>query len=518
MAKPIEEILIVGGGTAGWLAAAYLARRFDAARPGRVRITLIEASDIGIIGVGEGTFPTIKKLLMTLGATEAAFMAGCSAAFKQGIEFVNWARSPATAGRNRFYHPFNLPEATQSGIDLIPYWLMGLAGDAPMADAVAIQNATCDAGRGPKRLAEKPWFGAMNYAYHFDAGRLATWLAEVGVALGVKRLIGTIDKVNLDENGAIASLTSREHGELTAGLYIDCTGFRGELIGKALGSPFKEVGEQIFVDRALALQVPYPRPDQPIATTTIATAHEAGWTWDIGLDNRRGVGYVYSSQHTDDARAEEILRGYIGAAAEGLSPRQLKFRLGYRERSWIGNCVAIGLSAGFLEPLESTGITMISLATEMLADTLPINGEAMAPAARAFNRALTERFDLAVDFLKLHYALSRRDDHPFWTDNARRESWSARLTDLVDLWRTRPPTSFDFTSTLDTFPPSSYKYVLYGMGVRTDMTGRGDEYPHADQARREFERIRQLAERAVEVLPDHRALLEQTYAQAAAAA
>src|SRR5205823_2654743 len=148
-----------------------------------------------------------------------------------------------------------------------------------------------------------------------------------------------------------------EHGDLTAGIFIDCTGFRAELIGKALGSPLRDVNERLFVDRALAMQVPYGQQDHPIATATIATAHEAGWTWDIGLDNRRGVGYVYSSAHTDDERAEAVLRGYIGAAAESLTARQLRFRLGYRERSWVKNCVAIGLSGGFLEPLESTGIT-----------------------------------------------------------------------------------------------------------------------------------------------------------------
>ncbi len=511
MPKPIEDVLIVGGGTAGWLAAAYLARRLGADRAGGVRVTLIESSDIGIIGVGEGTFPSIKKLLLTLGIDERDFMRACSATFKQGIEFVDWERAPAGGRHNRYYHPFNLPEATESGIDLLPYWLLGLAGDRPLSEAVGLQDRVCDAGRGPKKLDERPFYGAMNYAYHFDAGKLATWLAQVGVAGGVRRLIGTVEAVNLAEDGSITSVTTREHGDLTAGLFIDCTGFRAELIGKALGSEFHDVNDQLFVDRALAMQVPYGRPDHPIATTTISTAHEAGWTWDIGLDDRRGVGYVYSSNHTDDAAAEAVLRGYVGPAAEPLTARQLKFRLGYRRRPWVKNCVAIGLAGGFLEPLESTGITMIDMACEMLADTFPRNGQAMEAAARAFNRAMTTRFELAVDFLKLHYGLSKRTDNAFWTDNADRGSWSERLRDLIDVWATRPPSAYDFVSTFDSFPASSYKFVLYGMGFRTDMTGRETLFPYAEQAAREFRRIQVLAERQTQALPDHRVLMDAIY-------
>ena len=514
--EPIRDVLIVGGGTAGWLAAAYLAKRLGADRPDGVSVTLIESSDIGIIGVGEGTFPTIKKLLLTLGADEAEFMRACSGTFKQGARFVDWEHAPAGGRHDYYYHPFNLAEATESGIDLLPYWLMGVGGDTKLSTAVNLQDRVCDAGRGPKRLDERDYFGAMNYAYHFDAGKLATWLAQVGASLGVRRLIGTVEGVNLDESGAIASVTTREHGVLTAGLYVDCTGFRGELIGKALGSPFKDVDNCLFVDRALAMQVPYDRPDHPIATHTISTAHEAGWTWDIGLDNRRGVGYVYSSRHTDDARAEEVLRGYIGAGAQGLSARQLKFRLGYRERPWVKNCVAIGLSGGFLEPLESTGITMIDTAVEMLAETFPRDAEAMDAAARAFNRALTTRFELAVDFLKLHYGLTKRTDHAFWTDNADQASWSERLVDLTTQWRTRPPSPYDFTSTLDPFPIASYKFVLYGMGFKTDLSGQEGLYPHVEQAKREFYRVSVMAGRAATVLPDHRTLIDAIYAAQAA--
>jgi len=516
MAKPIRRILIVGGGTAGWLAGAYLARRLGAARPGGVEVTLIESSEIGIVGVGEGTFPSIKKLVLALGVEEAAFMRACSAAFKQGFRFVDWTAAPVGGAHSHYYHPFNLPEPTQTGLDLLPYWLMGVAGEAPLSEAVAVQDTVCDAGRGPKRLDERPFFGSMNYAYHFDAGRLATWLAQVGQAHGVKRLIGNVDAVELDESGAIAKVSTREHGVLTADLYIDCTGFRAELIGKALGSPYREVGQHLFVNRAFAVQAPYDRVDHPIATTTISTAQAAGWIWDIGLNNRRGVGYVYSAAHTTDEAARAALYAYLGRAGEGLDlHRHLKFTLGFRERPWVKNCVAIGLSGGFLEPLESTGISMIDMSLEMLADVLPSTVEAMEPAARAYGAAMTRRFELAVDFLKMHYCLSRRTDSSFWTDNADPATWTDSLKDRLAVWRSRPPAAYDFTSTLDCFSASSYKFILYGMGFETDMRDAAARHPYVDEARREFARIRTLSARAAATLPDHRTLIDRIYADGA---
>ena len=514
MGKPINSVLVVGGGTAGWMAAAYLARRLGANRPEGVKITLIESSDIGIVGVGEGTFPTVKKLILNLGETEKSFLKACSGTFKQGFEFINWRDAPVNGRNNRYYHPFNLPEATDGGLDLLPYWLMGEFGDIPFSEAVCLQDRVCDAGRGPKRVDEQPFFGTMNYAYHFDAGKLATWLAQVGLANGVTRLLGLVDGVKLDEQGFIASVHSAEHGDLAADLFIDCTGFRGELIGKALGSEYRDVNKHLFNDRALAMQVPYNRPDHPIATATIATAHEAGWTWDIGLHDRRGVGYVYSSSHTDDTRAEEVLRGYIGKGAEPLTAMKLRFRLGYRDQPWVKNCVAIGLAGGFLEPLESTGIAMIDLACEMLADLFPRSGEALETTALTFNRNMVTRYQLAMDFLKIHYGLTKRTDTSFWIDNANRASWSDRMVDLLDMWRTRPPSAYDFTSSLDCFPMTSYRFVLYGMGFKTDLSGRASHHPYAEQAAKEFQRIQIMAGRAASALPDHRVLMDALYAAA----
>jgi tryptophan halogenase len=513
--KPIQNILVVGGGSAGWLTAAFLARTLGTAAGG-IRVTLVESSDIGIIGVGEGTFPSIRGTLNAIGLDEARFVRECDATFKQGVNFVDWARTG-----ERYFHPFNPPSQRPGAPELMPYWVLGEAGAADgarraFADSVSMQQHVADASRAPKRTSDGDWLGPMNYAYHFDAGKFAALLATHAQTLGVERVIATVERVELREDGHIASVVTRECGAMSADLYVDCTGFRAALIGDALGAVRKPLSDVLFVDRALALQVPYAAAHTPIPSYTISTAHEAGWTWDIGLHRRRGIGYVYSSRHTDDAAAERVLRRYIGPAAEGLNPRALKLDVGYRETQWIGNCVAVGLSAGFLEPLESSGIGLIEAAAYLIGYLLPADGN-FAPAARAFNEQMRARFERIVDFLKLHYALTRREDTAFWRDNADPASWTPTLRDLLERWRSRPPHRLDFIVDLEMYPPSSWQYVLYGMGYPTDLAHARAAWPRAAEARQEFAMIAQVARRAVADLPDHRALVEAMCARTAPA-
>ncbi len=385
----LRSILIVGGGTAGWLTACYLAKTLHAAAPQSIQITLVESADIGILGVGEGTFPSLRGTLAAIGLDEAVFLRGATATFKQGIRFMNWVRPKGSAGNDHYFHPFSLPSQQADAPELLPYWLLGAAGDTPFAEAVTLQKRVVDAARAPKKAGDKPYQARLNYAYHFDAVKFAAVLAEHGRSLGVRHVIANVESAELDESGNIARVLTREAGALEADLFVDCTGFRAALIGKALGSPFKSAKDVLFVDRAVAMQVPYARADAPLASATISTAHEAGWTWDIGLQERRGVGYVYSTRHTSDARAEEVLRNYIGAAADTLTPRLLKFEAGHRPTQWIGNCVAVGLSAGFVEPLESTGIGLIEIAAYLIAHLMPdarIDGADRAPFQHADGR------------------------------------------------------------------------------------------------------------------------------------
>lgn len=503
----VEHVLIVGGGTAGWLTATYLAKALGA-RSGRgMNITLVESTEVPILGVGEGTFPSIRGTLALIGIDEARFLKATGATFKQGVRFANWVRPKGAPGTDHYFHPFSLP-SSREGLELLPYWLMGAAGPGTaFAEAVTLQKAVADTQRAPKRMGDGAYQGALNYAYHFDAGRFATLLCEEAVALGVKRVLATVEHVELDEAGAIRGIVTREAGRLQADLYIDCTGFHAKLVGETLGAPFRSVEDQLFVDRAMALQVPHPNPDQPIASYTISTAQEAGWIWDIGLQERRGIGHVYSSRHMDDSRAEELLRAYVGKAAEGLTARRLPFKVGYRQRQWIGNCVAVGLSGGFLEPLESSGIGLIETAVYLIAHLFPFGGE-MAPAAKIFNALMLARYERIVDFIKLHYCLTQRTDTAFWRDNTRSETQSDALRDKLAMWRSRPPHRLDFVTDLEMYLPSSWQYVLYGMEFQTDLPSAEALYPHVEAARREFATLRQVARHAVADLPDHRRLID----------
>jgi tryptophan halogenase len=511
MDSGLDSIVIVGGGTAGWLTAALLAKRLGTARPDGVKITLIESSDIGTIGVGEGTFPTFRRTLRTIGVDEAEFMRACSAAFKQAIRFVDWEHAPVGGKHTHYYHPFNVPHLMSMAADMAPYWALGNAGDGvPFSDATTLQDKVVDALKAPKRIDDAPYDGPMNYAYHLDAAKLAVFLKNTGVKLGVRHLIGNVEKVGLDEQGAIARLITAEHGTLEAGLYIDCTGFAGMLIGRTLGEPWRDVTDMLFVDRAVAMQVPYPREDAPIIPATVSTAHETGWTWDIGLDTRRGIGYCYSSRYSDDDRAEQVLRDYIGPAAEGRTARRIKMRVGFRDRQWVKNCVSIGLSAGFLEPLESTGIIQIEAAAHMIAEYFPRHGD-MARVANHFSTIMRRRFEMAVDFIKLHYYLTKRTDNAFWIDNTKPETASDALKDKIELWRRRPPSALDFDTTYEAFKYQSYQYILFGLGFRPDMRGNESAYPFVEEAQREFRRVQAASQQALKALPDHRKLLDEVY-------
>ncbi len=516
------HILIVGGGTAGWLSAAFLAKTLSTSGNKQIKISLIESPEIGIIGVGEGSFPSIRGTLAAIGISEARFIRECHATFKQGIQFRDWVHTPTAptasasstlSSKNYYFHPFSQPSQRTGMPELLPYWLHGLAGkDRAFADAVTMQTYLAESGRAPKRSTDKDFLGPMNYAYHFDAGRFANLLAEHARSLGVQHLLGNVDTVQLAESGAIASLHSQEHGQIQADLYIDCTGFRARLIGEALGSPFHHINDVLFVDRALAVQVPYPQEQSPIPSFTISTAQQAGWIWDIGLQQRRGIGYVYSSRHTNASEAEQVLRRYVGSSMADLQPRQLQLELGYRPTQWIHNCVAIGLSGGFLEPLESSGIGLIETAAYLLSYLFPYNGE-FAPVAKTFNHLMAQRYERIVEFIKLHYCLSQRSDSAFWRDNTATASIPASLRDKLSMWQGRPPSRLDFITDLEMYPPSSWQYVLYGMEFKTQLPPnliRADEIKAAQE---EFHNIETMREFAANDLPDHRQLIAQICAR-----
>jgi glycine/D-amino acid oxidase-like deaminating enzyme len=502
-----RSILIVGGGTAGWLSAAYLAKALALADNPHLAITVLESPDIGIIGVGEGTFPTIRETLRFLDIDERKFIRESSATFKQGILFTDWLHEPRPGKRHRFFHPFEAPFYSEE-TSLVPYWLLQEAGARPsFAEAVTIQNRVAGAKRGPKRLGEPDFDGPLNYAYHIDARNLARLLAARAQELGVAHLTGEVEHGELGSDGAIDRLVLKDGSELRADLYVDCSGFRAELIGRGLGSPFRSVRECLFADRAAALKVPYDDPGAPIESYTLANAHEGGWTWDIGLADARGIGCVYSSDHIGDERAVAILRDYLGPGLDESKVRILPFDPGYREKQWVKNCVAIGLSAGFLEPLEATGLVLIEAAVGMLAELFPHHGPVDAPARR-FNQLMAARFENIVKFLKLHYCLSQRTE-PFWRENADPATIPEELQELLRQWRYRPPGRFDFILDVESFAFFNYQYILYGMEFQTDLSAGRSDFPNVAAAQRLFDRIRMLSEKAARDLPSHRQLVSE---------
>ncbi len=504
-----RSIVILGGGAAGWLTAAYLARYLEIARSGRLSITLVEAPDIPLVGVGEGTFPTIRSTLKFLGLDEAQFMRRTTATFKQGIRFVDWAKAPEAGVHSHYFHPFEAP-LYADGVGLTPYWLLqDQATRAPFAQAVTFQNRVAEARRAPKRPHEGDFSGPLNYAYHFDAARLAEVLADRARELGVRHIQDRLLRAERDEAGRISQVVLEAQGAMKADLYVDCTGFHAELIGRTLQVPFRSVRDQLFTNRAVTCRAPYERPDAPIESNTVATAHGAGWTWDIGLFGVRGVGYVYSSDHASDVEAETVLRRHLGDEAGRLSTRLIRFEPGWREQPWCGNCVAVGLSGGFLEPLESTGLVMIEVAAAMIAELFPHSGPIDAPARR-FNTLMAQRYENIVNFLKLHYCLSRRPE-AFWRDNTRAETIPERMRELLEQWRYRSPGRFDFTLDLETFAYFNYQYVLYGMGFSTDLSAGRSDFPNVGEAERLFAKIRNFGERAALDLPAHRALIQQIH-------
>ncbi len=502
-----RNILIVGGGTAGWLTAAYLAKALALLDNPHLTITLVESRDIGIIGVGEGTFPTIRETLRFLEIDERKFIRESSATFKQGILFSDWLHEPRAGKRHRFFHPFEAPFYSEE-TSLVPYWLLQEAKGRPsFAEAVTIQNRVAGAKRAPKRLGEPDFDGPLNYAYHIDARNLARLLAERAQELGVAHVTGELEHSELGGDGAIERLVLKDGSVLTADLYVDCSGFHAELIGRALESPFRSVRDCLFADRAAACKVPYDDPGAPIESYTLANAHEAGWTWDIGLADARGIGCVYSSDHMEDDRALAILGDYVGGGFDESAVRTISFDTGYRERQWVRNCVAIGLSAGFLEPLEATGLVLIEAAVAMLAELFPHQGPVDAPARR-FNQLMAARFDNIVKFLKLHYCLSQRAE-PFWRENADPATIPDELQELLGQWRYRPPGRFDFILGVETFAFFNYQYILYGMEFPTDLSAGRSDFPNVAAARKLFDRIRVFGEKAALDLPSHRDLVSE---------
>lgn len=406
----IKNIIIVGGGTAGWMTASYLKK----AVPG-VEITLIEAPAIPKIGVGEATVPNLQPVFFDfLGIPEEEWMRGCNAAFKGAVKFVNWKTDPATGGADHFYHPFGIiPE--YDNIPLTHYWAFNRKAGyetRPVDYSCFVEPSLLDDKRAPKTLDGER---VTRYAWHFDAHLVAEYLKGLSVKWGVHHVLDHIDGTTLTPDGYLASVKTKGGSVHSADLFIDCSGFRGLLINKAMDEPFLDMSDHLLCDSAVATAVPNDDERHGIEPYTSAIAMRHGWTWKIPMLTRFGTGYVYSSKFTtQDQATEEFLR--LWGLNDNASLNQIRFRVGRNRRAWVKNCVSIGLASCFLEPLESTGIYFIYAAIYQLVRHFPDRSFAQG-LIDGFNREIAMMFDDSRDFIQAHYLSSPREDTAFWKAN-----------------------------------------------------------------------------------------------------
>ena len=451
----IRSYVVVGGGTAGWMAAATLAHILDAER---IDVTLVESEAIGTVGVGEATIPSILTFNNMLGIDENALFAKTHATVKAGIEFVNWGRLG-----ERYLHPFGDFGPDIETLPLHHHWLRAkAAGYSRDLSEFAIMVHAARSGRfmRPNTSDKRSPFAGVNYALQFDATLYARFLRDYAEARGVRRIEGRVAEVRRNaESGHVEALLTDDGREIPGEFFIDCTGFRGLLIEGALEAGYEDWRNYLPVDRAVAL--PCEQVGDPVPYTR-ATAHGAGWQWRIPLQHRLGNGHVYCSEYISDDEALDVLRSNIDGAPLA-EPKFLRFTTGHRRKFWSHNVVALGLSAGFMEPLESTSIHLIQNGLARLLKLMP---DRRFPRAveDEFNRRTLWEYQRIRDFLVLHYVMTERDDTPFWR-HAQTLPVSDSLRGKMELFKATGRVHRDGS---ELFSESSWLAVLHGQGMEPE--------------------------------------------------
>ncbi|HWX32646.1 MAG TPA: tryptophan halogenase family protein [Steroidobacteraceae bacterium] len=497
------RVVIVGGGTAGWMSAACIRRRL---RAEDYTVTLIESDEIGTVGVGEATLPHIKIFNDMLGVDEAQFMRETRATFKLGIQFCNWDK----AG-DCYIHPFGAFGEPWGGVEFQHHYFRAVQAGRqrfPLQDySYSVVAARSNAFEFPNED-RKSIRSTYSYAYHFDAGLYAAYLRTWAIERGVRRIEGQVCDVGRNPTtGDLTELTLKSGERIAGDLFIDCSGFRSLLLGKILGVAWQDWTHWLPCDRALA--VPCKRVGA-LTPYTRATARRAGWTWRIPLQHRTGNGYVFSSRFIADGEARDALLGVLDGAAQG-EPRLLRFAPGRRERAWAGNCVAIGLASGFLEPLESTSIYLIQAAVTDLVNLMPRPGSGTDPRlVDEFNRLNEMQYERIRDFLVLHYTANGRVGEPLW-DYVRSMPLPDSLVHKLELFRSRAALP-DYKYGL--FARDSWLSVLVGQGIIPaghDRLADAFEFSTLEERLSEF---RNRIQTNVDVMSTHGAFIAD-YAQAA---
>lgn len=466
--EKIKKIIIVGGGSSGWIAASYIFKALNF----NVDISLIESPTIPKIGVGEATIPTIKEELFDfLGIKEEEWMPYCNGTYKLGIRFANWKKCAAEGG-DHYYHSFGeMP--TCSNVPLSQIWMYkyNQMKIKPHDYACYTTPDLCDAKKSPKQLDGTK---VAHYAYHFDASLVGDFLQDWCINRGLVHIKEDIVDVTLDEQGNIKSLLGK-HGVLyEADLYLDCTGFAGLLIEKTLKEPLISFADCLFTDSAVAINTTSISEIEGIRPYTTATAFSSGWQWEIPQYNRAGNGYVYSSAFQTKDEAEKEMRLFFGSRVEKLDARHIQFKSGRRRRSWVKNCVSFGLSSSFLEPLESTGLYFVYAALYQFMEYFP-NKDIDPILREKFNEKVAFMVEDVKDFIVMHFCTSPREDTPYWRANKNDVKISDSLKQILQLQKSGIPIKksyandamlySSFEAGFDRFwTNSNYQCVLAGVG------------------------------------------------------
>jgi tryptophan halogenase len=493
--KAIRKIVIVGGGTAGWMSAAPLALKLGKS----CEIVLVESPDIGTVGVGEATLPTIRYYNQALGLDGGEFVKKTQATFKLGIEFKDWGHIG-----NRFFHGFGDFGPAIEGRSPVMYWLR-LAretGGMPSYEEWSTATVMARSNRFMPPYGDQPAVtNSYSYAFHFDAGLYAAFLRDYAMARGVQRIEGIITEVEQHpETGFITALKLRDGRRVEGELFIDCSGFRGLLIEGVYKAGYDDWSDMLPCNSAQA--VPCEKVE-PLTPYTTSTARSAGWTWRIPLQHRTGNGHVYCNGFTSDEEASRVLlEGLDGKPLD--TPRQLRFTTGRRRKSWIKNCVAVGLSSGFLEPLESTSINIIENAVGWLLQYFPDRD--FSPAlADEFNRLVTERYGFVRDFIILHYKATNRSDSEFWRYCANMPIPDT-LRHQIEMFR---ETGRVVILDHEGFSVASHISILLGLGVVPKRNDPLIELMDMRVLHEHFMKVRETIGRAVATMPDHSRFVQE---------
>ena len=496
--KPVIKIVIVGGGTAGWMTAAALTRVLGDL-PG-LSVTLIESEAIGTVGVGEATIPQIIGFNRLLGLDEAQFMRETRATYKLGIEFVDWLRPG-----HSYVHPFGSFGIDMLGIEFQHFWLRGQqVGETARIDDYSIAAVAGKSGRfaWPRGDNPKSPLSKLSYAFQFDAGRYAKFLRAFAEGNGATRVEGRITQVQQDgESGFVTAVTLEDGREVEGELFIDCSGFRSLLLGQTLGAAFTDWSKWLPCDSAVAVPCEIGGRTEPL---TRSTARTAGWQWRIPLQHRIGNGHVFSSAHMDRGAATDLLLANLDGKPLA-DPNQLAFTAGHRARAWDKNVVALGLAAGFLEPLESTSIHLVQSGIARLLALFPDTGFSAVERDR-FN-AETEREYLNIrDFLVLHYRASERDDSEFWRYCRHLEAPDG-LAEKIDMFRS---SGRIFRENNELFTEDSWLSVMLSQGITPQAYHPAAHMLDDAETRIRLAHIRDVIRHTVDQLPTQAEFLRQS--------